>query len=364
MSAEIKPGDVVQDDLGRAHLLTSPMSVSSSGYGDLWFTSDPVVVVKFWKKSGEGMPDVPTGLPPGWPAAVPYARLVGERRGFIMELIPGMQPFDQFELARTGQHGQVLLILRRVAELLALLHASDLVFGDLHARNFLVSEDGESVVFVDTDTLAPHLKPWRVMRGDVGARLRNSAPPWPGQQCSLFEDDVYRFLRLLLGQREGLLPTYSAWPDKVRRACPLAADLLRPLGGPECVPESAPSMAAVWRAMARDEDRRRNCRFCGALFVDSVRCPRCEGAQPSHAIRITCDQGSSWLEFDEYNPAVLRRRHIRTVASCELDAALGEVTVRHGQAAVHVQARRVPLIRGSRTGVELQAGEFVEVSHE
>ena len=202
-----------------------------------------------------------------------------------------------------------LAILRRTAEVLAVLHSAGWVFGDLNPRNILAWPDAEEVVLVDLDTLAEN----RVAFGKSSsahikrARVLGLVPPWglPGSAAQI--DDTFVLVGFV-GQAGGTRPELEVISPNT---AVVVDEVARLINRPST---DTPSMGTLWAAMCMDEDRRRRCPLCGCLHCHSDSCPNCQYSSPATLIQFTSKSDNrvttSTLHADPRNRARIRRRHI------------------------------------------------------
>jgi eukaryotic-like serine/threonine-protein kinase len=103
------------------------------------------------------------------PIAMPYS-VTRERPGYVMTMVRGMQPVGHLRkhsprslalttslewYARAGGLRRRIAVLARIADLLAVLHARGVVYGDLNPNNVMVSADavGHEIWLIDTDNM-------------------------------------------------------------------------------------------------------------------------------------------------------------------------------------------------------------------
>jgi serine/threonine protein kinase len=184
------------DEYGNLHYLGEELA--RGGQGVVFCTKDVDLAIK-QPLDGLGQPDKNANLrerfrnirmlpmPPQIPVSLPLANLRDEP-GYVMRLLNGMKPFATFELngkrrkeleeqtaalpqwlaaipdeemawrlfhyADTGSTRRRLLALSKCASILARLHSSGLVYGDISPNNAFVGEDSSCAVWlIDADNL-------------------------------------------------------------------------------------------------------------------------------------------------------------------------------------------------------------------
>lgn len=340
-----QPGDIVTDSRGSTHVLTRRLGTRGSGFGRLWLTQDPSILIKIMSRRP---PDLTTVDLLGLPAARPLALLRSPTRGQVLQLEAGASEID--ELVTSVPTATQLAILRRTAEVLAVLHSAGWVFGDLNPRNILAWPDSAEVVLVDLDTLARNRVSFAHQPSGAitKARVKDLLPPWGQLESPAQIEDtelLSRYVTQAVGGVENLLTTGPATSAVVGEISCLTH---RPA-------VDKPSMGTLWRAMCRDEDLRRRCVACGSLHCRSEGCPMCSFVSPATRVTVTsrtAHQITSHTIFsDARNAGVVRRRHLFPGARPENDGPRYLVEVRGRSASV----------RSESEGAQLPLGVPVEV---
>jgi DNA-binding helix-hairpin-helix protein with protein kinase domain len=167
----------VMDEEGNIHVLL-PEPLGKGGQGVVLRTRSPGIAVKLVGEAGSATNAARQArlrqrlenlrlLPlPEWQLAVPLSMLK-DRPGYTMRLLQGMVPIRSL-IAPQGTAGtgafyaaggglrRRLVVLAKLAALLARLHAVPLVYGDVSPNNVFVSEspDASELWLIDVDNLA------------------------------------------------------------------------------------------------------------------------------------------------------------------------------------------------------------------
>jgi serine/threonine protein kinase len=105
------------------------------------------------------------------PISIPLEQVEGKALGYIMEMATGMIPIENLikpDSSKTfldwwkdtGGLKKRVLILQKIAETLAKLHAKGLVYGDISLTNIFVSEESKhaNIFFIDSDNITHESK--------------------------------------------------------------------------------------------------------------------------------------------------------------------------------------------------------------
>ena len=105
------------------------------------------------------------------PISIPLEQVDGNALGYIMEMATGMIPIENLikpDSSKTfldwwkdtGGLKKRILILQKIAETLAKLHAKGLVYGDFSLTNIFVSEESNysNIFFIDSDNITHESK--------------------------------------------------------------------------------------------------------------------------------------------------------------------------------------------------------------
>lgn len=322
----------VVDLRGRTHQLTGDLG--GGGFGAVYLTANDRTLVKVSHKDSPSADLARLRALPleQLPVVSIVCDLAPPDRGYVMEAaVGGVSLCMALQVGLSAP--SFLSAYRRLSEVLVLLHARGLVFGDLNPNNVLISKDAERIVLIDLDGLA-------AVGSTVRQRVRHFQDPARGANAQTPED-IWSLCLLLqciwdadarkLGpfgdppsaRFGGIAPSTSALVEEVFGAGRLDHD-------------SRPRARAFWHALSRDEDALSRCLSCTSWLAAAAQCTTCGGSSPPGlSLEVITGMGPTgvlWLQ--EHARRALRRRHVNPVPSATEDDVWAWASARNGTVSV------------------------------
>ncbi|WHV79582.1 protein kinase domain-containing protein [Pseudomonas aeruginosa] len=366
------------DEYGNLHELAEELA--RGGQGVVFRTKDADLAIK-QPLNPQGEPDTNINLrhrfqnirllplPPRIPLSLPLA-ILRDQPGYVMRLLNDMSPFSVFDLdgktkkdlegqqltlpgwlagipdkdlalrlfhyARTGSTRRRLFALSECAAILARLHCSGMVYGDISSNNAFIGAQSNDVWLIDadnlrfemasggvsvytpaygapevvrgTDTSRPRSDCWafavmafktlalchpfigkKVLEPEEGDNGWDSEPDEDGQTADLDEQAYAGYLPFIDDAKDDSNAGVGGLPRKLVATHGLRRLFQETFGAGRLQPHRRPTMAFWAVELKKAFDRSLHCDACtmSYLFDEHTRCPYCDAPRPPFACART-----------------------------------------------------------------------------